>query len=92
MCVQIFVNLIICLQNFDPAQRHPCTNHAYTYFDEILCVQTVMNLVYAAVCCFVVTILILPHPVLALLTMVVVALILVGVLGSMALILNIRCV
>mmetsp|Transcript_23252 Transcript_23252/g.58259 ORF Transcript_23252/g.58259 Transcript_23252/m.58259 type:complete len:531 (+) Transcript_23252:97-1689(+) len=52
--------------------------------------QTVSNLIYAAACCFFVTMVILPHPVLCCVTMGVVAMILVGVVGSMELILDIR--
>jgi len=52
--------------------------------------QTVNNLIYAAVCCFCVTMVILPHPVLCCVTMGVVAMILVGTVGAMELILDIR--
>ncbi|EKX48436.1 hypothetical protein GUITHDRAFT_105584 [Guillardia theta CCMP2712] len=54
----------------------------------IIVEQTVLNLIYAAAACFVVTVFIIPHPILCFIAMIVVAMILVGTLASMSLISN----
>ncbi|EKX54451.1 hypothetical protein GUITHDRAFT_99930 [Guillardia theta CCMP2712] len=67
-------------------------DNTFVFFEAsaIIVTQTILNLVYAAAACFLVTVIIIPHPILCVVAMIVVSMILVGTLASMTLISNLR--
>jgi len=66
--------------------------NAFRFWDAsaVIVEQTAFNMIYAAACCFVVTLVVLPHPMLCVIAMVTVSSILAGVVAAMALMLDIR--